>query len=893
MFERLARLNPFARRTTRKKAVQPRVNLELLEDRTLPAVTLVDRNDPSISPDISIPPIIGTVAALSPNGRFAVFYSSSPFIVPNAPSLGIGNGTDLFWRDLVTGETRLVSRSLIGTALNNMDPNDPVAISADGRYVAFFNRTNANLIDDPLRVGLDLNDTNDIFRWDRLDSGPVRLVTINEKGNAIGVVPEGVVTNLDMSADGRYIGFLTRRFASRVVEGNDKLETGNNTFDLFRRDMVLNQNEVISLTDDSKNVIGLFGDVRVVNNNFMSDDGQVFIFTTTVNASKINNIYSDRDDTEDVFVRDVANKRTILVSATAADPNVAAGKTAGVNSNFGIVAKGNNSFVAFSSNALAGAASELVVGYLDGDANFSTPDLYRRNWRTNQTQLVNVVQGTTNLSGNAGFLQGQYDISEDGNRIAFASNSSNLVGNILDLNKAADVFLRDFSLGQTQVISVNTAGTGTGNAQSTLGVPHAGLSRDGRFVAFVSFANNLVDGIIDRNGLRDAFFRDTVANTTTVVSVVPNGKRTGNGDTRFVYIGGGDSGVNPTVMFDNSSTNLAPDVFLQPGFHLYVNIPRQLPAQGVLGATASVDGVVSVFSFNDGQRQLEAQYLPFPDFFGEVRVAVSDRYPGNRYLVAMAGGPGAGPRVQVFNENRTLRFDFFAFEESFFGGVNLAMGDINADSIPDIVVAADVGGGPRIRVFDGKTGGLLRDFFAFEESFRGGARVAVADIDGDGFGDLIVGAGFGGGPRVTVFSGFDNSIITDFFAFEDTIRNGVYVAAGDINGDGVADIIIGAGPDGGPRVVAFDGFELINNRNFVFLANFFAYDDSQRTGVRVAAKDVDGDGAAIVTGPGPDNNPLVRIYQPSQLLFDPTNGETNNQFTITESIFAFPGAVVG
>jgi hypothetical protein len=892
MFERLSCLNPFARRREPKKPlVRSSLNLERLEDRTLPAVTLVDRNDPSISPDFSVPPIIGTVAALSPNGRYAVFYSSSPFIVPNAPSLGIGNGVDLFWRDLLTGETRLVSRSLIGTALNNMDPNDPVAISADGRYVAFYNSTNANFIDNPFNVGLDQNDTKDIFRWDRDSNGPVRLVSINKFGNAIGFVAEGLVRNLDMSSDGRYIGFLSRRDAD-VVINTKGLESNDNTFDIFRRDMLLNQTVVVSLTNNNKNVIGKFGDVRVVDNNFMSDDGQYFVFSTSVNASNINSIYSDLNDTEDVFIRDMVNQKTILVSATAANPNIAAGNTPGVNSQFGIIAKNNPAIVAFSSNALAGSASELVTGYLDGDANFATPDLYRRNWQTNQTQLVNVVQGSSTLSGNASILQQQYDISADGNRIAFASDSSNLVPGILDLNNAADVFLRDFSTGQTQVISVNTAGTATGNAQSTLGVAHAGLSPDGRFVAFVSFANNLVDGIIDRNGLRDAFFRDTVAQTTTVVSTVPNGKRTGNGDTRFVYIGGGASGVNPTVMFDNSSTNLAPDVFLEPGFHLYVNIPRQLPAQGVLGATASVDGVVNVFSFTNGQRKLEAQHIPFPDFFGEVRVAVSDRYPGNRYLVAMAGGPGAGPRVTVLNEDKSVRFDFFAFEETFFGGVNLALGDINGDRVPDIVVAADVGGGPRIRVFDGKTAAVLRDFFAFEESFRGGARVAVADVDGDGFGDLIVGAGFGGGPRVTVFSGVDNSIITDFFAFEDTIRNGVYVAAGDINGDGFADIITGAGPDGGPRVVAFDGFELINN-NFVFLANFFAYDDTQRTGVRVAAKDVDGDGAAIVTGPGPDNTPLVRIYQPFQLLFDPNNGQTNNQFSITESIFAFPGAVVG
>ena len=100
-------------------------------------------------------------------------------------------------------------------------------------------------------------------------------------------------------------------------------------------------------------------------------------------------------------------------------------------------------------------------------------------------------------------------------------------------------------------------------------------------------------------------------------------------------------------------------------------------------------------------------------------------------------------------------------------------------------VGADAGGGPRVRVYDAQTRAVLFDNFVYEESFTGGVRVATGDVTGDGVPDLVVAAGYGGGPRITVFDGVNFSVVADFFAFEASFRGGAYVAVGDLTGDGV------------------------------------------------------------------------------------------------------------
>jgi hypothetical protein len=131
--------------------------------------------------------------------------------------------------------------------------------------------------------------------------------------------------------------------------------------------------------------------------------------------------------------------------------------------------------------------------------------------------------------------------------------------------------------------------------------------------------------------------------------------------------------------------------------------------------------------------------------------------------------------------------------------------------------------------------------------------------------DLIVAAGFGGGPRVAGFDGKSIGgtpvkLFGDFFAFEPTLRNGVFVTVGDIDGDGFAEMICGGGPGGGPRVTAFSGKSLLGNQYDV-RANFFGGDVDSRGGIRVAVKDLDDDGRAdVVVGSGTGAGGRVTAY---------------------------------
>jgi hypothetical protein len=241
-------------------------------------------------------------------------------------------------------------------------------------------------------------------------------------------------------------------------------------------------------------------------------------------------------------------------------------------------------------------------------------------------------------------------------------------------------------------------------------------------------------------------------------------------------------------------------------------------------------------------------------------------------LFATGSGPGVASQVNVYESSTgLLRYTLFPYETSFTGGVRVATGDVNSDGVADIITSPAFGGSARIRIFDGASGVGVGDYFAFNDpNFRGGAEIAIGDIDGDQLNDVVVGAGPGGGPRVQVYNlavnpnkFLNQTVFADFFAYESTFRNGVRVAAGntnDLEGTNKRDFLVtGAGPGGGPLVKVFDGRNLFNVSEPPAVKAFFAYDSTARGGVNVAVGQFRGDGAAdIVAASGTSD--VFRVF---------------------------------
>jgi glucose/arabinose dehydrogenase len=286
----------------------------------------------------------------------------------------------------------------------------------------------------------------------------------------------------------------------------------------------------------------------------------------------------------------------------------------------------------------------------------------------------------------------------------------------------------------------------------------------------------------------------------------------------------------------------------------------------VAGSGAGGAPLISVIDAATGT--VRTQFLAFEaGFTGGVRVAVGDLTGDGVPDIVAAAGPTGGPAVEVFDgATGAVVRSFFAYDPAFTGGVSVALGDVDGDHVPDIVTGAGPSGGPHVRVFSGATGALLREFFAYDAAFTGGVSVAAGDVNGDGLADIVTGAGPSGGPHVKVFSGADGTLLTNFFAYDGSFRGGVSVAVAG------GEVVTGAGPCGGPDVRLFDG------RTGTEQTGFFAYSSAFTGGVTVAAVDLDGDGRPeIVTGAGPSGGPDVRVWDGKTLAlhealfaFDPT-----------------------
>jgi hypothetical protein len=287
----------------------------------------------------------------------------------------------------------------------------------------------------------------------------------------------------------------------------------------------------------------------------------------------------------------------------------------------------------------------------------------------------------------------------------------------------------------------------------------------------------------------------------------------------------------------------------------------------VTGADAGGTPLVYVSLARTGA--VETQFYAYDaGFTGGVRVAAADVTGDGVPDIVTAPGAGGVPLVKVF-DGRTfgLVLQFYAYDPAFTGGVYVAAADVTGDARADIITGTGAGGVPLVNVYNGVNAALLLTFFAYDPTVTVGVRVAAADFTGDNLADIVTAPGAGVAPHVRVFNGTTGlqvlGPIGSFFAYDPTFLGGVFVAAGDFNGDGIKDVVTGAGQGGAPHVKVFSG-----NTGGI-LTQFFAYDTSYTGGVRVGLVDMDGDGAEeLLTAPGTGPLAQVRVWSATRGLLN-------------------------
>ena len=232
--------------------------------------------------------------------------------------------------------------------------------------------------------------------------------------------------------------------------------------------------------------------------------------------------------------------------------------------------------------------------------------------------------------------------------------------------------------------------------------------------------------------------------------------------------------------------------------------------------------------------------------------------PGvKRFAFAVGADAGAQPHVTVFaDEKGTIAHNFFAYDKAFDGGVRVDMADLNGDGVPDLIAAPGPSRGNvvmPVRVYDGRDLSLLVEFIPFP-NWKGGVHIAASSLTRDGRALIAVTAE--GTQHVKIFDLAKGKEIDSFFAHDKKATGGVRLAWGDMDGDGVPDLVTVNGPGNITTTVkAFDG------KNGKVIAEFPVLDRKYTGGAFVAAADVTGNGRAnMIVGLDGGNVPAVRIF---------------------------------
>ena len=387
----------------------------------------------------------GIYPSISGSGRYVVFETNSANLVPgdtNAES-------DVFVRDRKTGKTERVSVRSDGNQANSW--SGYASISANGRFVSFTSDA-SNLVQG------DTNNVQDLFVRDRRTRRTTR-VSVNSRGRQ----GNDDSSESDISATGRFV--LVSSTATNLVR-NDL----NGYEDLFVHDRMTGTTRLVSVRSNGAQANAAVGNIDP---GSISADGRFITFYT-----EASNLVKDDDNAvADVFVRDrVAGKTTRVSVSSAGDEANASSRDPSIS--------GDGTLVTFTSDA-----TNLVGA--DGNAE---RDIFVHNRNRGTTRRISVSSADVEADGSSGYPS----ISADGRYVAFDTSAENLIAS--DTNNYIDVYVRDRKRRTTVRVSLTNAGA-EGDSESS----YAFISANGRFVAFQSYASNLIG--TDTNATTDIYVR--------------------------------------------------------------------------------------------------------------------------------------------------------------------------------------------------------------------------------------------------------------------------------------------------------------------------------------------------------------------------------------------------
>ena len=420
-------------------------------------------------------------AQITPNGRYVAFQSFSSDLVSN----DFNNNLDVFVRDLTLGQTKLVSIRADGTG-SSFGYATLDAISTNGQFVLF--ETSATDV-----VSQAVNGYGDVYLRDLVNN---KTILASTGANGPG---SGSTRGAAMTPDGRYVVFAS--VSTNLSPGTVVTNFAQN---IYVRDTVANTTRIISGN-------GGQGGSEESLSPLITPDGRYVVFDSyaTNLAPNITN------NQENVFICDLTSGAISVVDVSGLGTLANSyGQAAAVSTNGEFVL-----FYSMANNLAAGAAS-------------SSDGVFLRDTISNNTYLVSV--GATGVEAANSTSSGAV-MTPDGRFVAFASTAQETT----NVDYAyPDVFVRDMLSNTTLLVNISANANGYSGNQSALS---PSITPDGRYVSFVSAANNLVSGPLTY--YRNVYRRDLTEAATEIVSEAYS-----------------ESGINPQTGFNASAETDSPTI---------------------------------------------------------------------------------------------------------------------------------------------------------------------------------------------------------------------------------------------------------------------------------------------------------------------------------------------